>query len=95
MSEINLDELTVKYFNFLVEDFNFARENNKYISDNVVIEIRYGRFQPFVTIMKINEPDFTKLGMNWFFYYYKENFDVSSIQASDLEIATQFIFYPL
>ena len=88
MNDINLDELTTKYFNFLVEDFDFAKAKNKYVSDDIVIEIKYGRHQPDVLIRPRSEPDFTSLGLNWFFYYYIKDFDTSSIRKIDLEKST-------
>jgi len=73
MSDINFDELTDKSFYFLVEEYSFKRKGDTYISDSAVIKIKYGRHQPHVTIKPVSEPDFTALGLNWFFDYYITN----------------------
>jgi len=88
MSDINFDELTDKSFYFLVEEYSFKRKGDTYISDSAVIKIKYGRHQPHVTIKPVSEPDFTALGLNWFFDYYIDEFDFSSIRDIDLETAT-------
>lgn len=89
MRDINCDKLTKKYFYFLVEEYNFTCEDGTFKSNSVTIEISYGRNAPFITLLPKDEPQFSKICMNWFFYYYTEDFDNVLKSESNLENATK------
>ena len=70
LNKANTEYLTKKSFKFLLDDFGFKYNNNKFTSEKIEITITCDRDKPTVEIRPLSEPEFTNIQIDWIIDYF-------------------------
>src|ERR1043165_2420323 len=64
------EQLTKRYFWFLVDEYGFNYEKYVYLSKELVIKFEIGHVTPRIFINQVGEPDFVRLNFEWILKFF-------------------------